>query len=171
MHLIQVDVQTPHELDAQLVGLSMKRAIVGDRSHKAVFANKVATSNKTSESIEEYALSIRTRQSRPSDQGFAVRGAQLPSPSWKLTQREISRSRESTKSIRTIRSQDTSESRELPRSPTLPQSLKSLKLLSENLRLPPTIKLTPVNSSDPMCLQCLVDSRDIAFFNFCAGTR
>ena len=37
-------------------------------------------------------------------------------------------------------------------------------------RLPATIKLTPVDSNDPMCLQCLSE-HDKLYYDYCAGRR
>ena len=159
-HLVQMDIKVP-EFGVQVAEHPKKRTV--DHDTNEVFLNsarKLASPHMENNIIAE-------RSPNP-------KGEQVPHPLWKSLQSVKSKqSQESTltKNIQQlVELEQSSQIAESVQSPIPLKSLRSPKLQSDNARLPATIQPTPVNPSDPMCLQYLNDHiNDRRAYNSCAG--
>ena len=162
-HLIQIAISSTGPIGSY----SKKSTIIHNNTHASALTYKVSSSEK----VQKDNLSPIKMEQNSSDRALSwksLRSAKLKQSSGSSQSKKFSESL--TKDPLPL--PEMSKSKESLESPASIQSIKSLTSLSveSNQRLPATIQLTPVNSSDPLCLKCLNDS-DIPFYNYCAGRK
>lgn len=200
IHLIKIDVEIPDTSSTWFVGQTIEQGVyniqanlksnIEKKSVPSLFASEHKVASPTELYVEEYNNLMAKSSTTPENPFLPVKSLKLKlSPESLLSvqlQQESIETIELLQPVKLVETPKPLELRQTNQSPKLvelmqlPESRKTSasveqtssqsqreKLIS---RLPAPIKLTPINSSDPMCLQCL-SKLDKLHYDLCAGRR
>lgn len=197
IHFVKIDAEIPDTSSTWFVGQTIEQRVddiqanlkskIKKKSVPSLFASKHKVASPTELHAQEYKTLMAESSTTLENPLLPVKSlkSKLSPLSVQLQQGSI----ETMELLQSVKLVETPEPLELRQAHHSSKSVKlmqlpelrqtsvsaewtSLQSPRENLisRLPATIKLTSVNSSDPMCLQCL-SKLDKLYYNLCAGRR